>query len=267
MLFPDDHSVSSGRSRGPLIIISGLVLVAGLGAAWWMTRAEPPPPPVAGRDRPAAPAPGEETPRAPAPAPKPSPNAGPARTARTPTTPEPVTPPPAPEAPVTRGVLRVRSDVDGASVFLDRTFLGTTPLEKTGLTAGSHRVNVSAEGYEGIAQTVEIGDEPAEITVKFKEVRLEASTAVVHKHGVGSCEGRLIATVQGLRYETSNRGDAFDVPLPRLQEFAVDYLKKNLRVRIAGGKTFNFTDPAGNADTLFVFHRDVDKARARLAAR
>ena len=30
------------------------------------------------------------------------------------------------------------------------------------------------------------------------------------------------------------------------------------------GKLFNFTDPEGNADRLFVFHRDVDKARARL---
>jgi hypothetical protein len=126
-------------------------------------------------------------------------------------------------------------------------------------------VNVSAEGYEGIAQTVEIGDAPAEISVKFKEVRLDASTPVVHKHGVGSCEGRLVATVQGLRYETSNRGDAFDAPFPRLQGFDVDYLKKNLRVRIAGGKTYNFTDPSGNADALFVFHRDVDKARTRLS--
>ena len=28
---------------------------------------------------------------------------------------------------------------------------------------------------------------------------------------------------------------------------------------------FYFTDPEGNADRLFVFHRDVDKARSRLA--
>jgi len=45
----------------------------------------------------------------------------------------------------------------------------------------------------------------------------------------------------------------------------VDYLKKNLLVKLHGGKTYNFTDPAGNADKLFVFQRDVEKARVRLA--
>jgi hypothetical protein len=45
----------------------------------------------------------------------------------------------------------------------------------------------------------------------------------------------------------------------------VDYLDKNLRVKVRNGKTYNFTDPDGNADRLFVFHRDVDKVRQRLA--
>ena len=49
--------------------------------------------------------------------------------------------------------------------------------------------------------------------------------------------------------------------------FVVDYLKKNLRVKKRGGRTWNFEDPKGQADPLFVFHRDVEKARARLAAR
>ena len=31
-----------------------------------------------------------------------------------------------------------------------------------------------------------------------------------------------------------------------------------------GGEQYNFTDPRGNADSLFVFQRDVDKARQRL---
>ena len=44
----------------------------------------------------------------------------------------------------------------------------------------------------------------------------------------------------------------------------MDYLEKNLKVKIKGGKQFNFTDPNGNADTLFVFQRDVEKARQRL---
>ena len=33
-----------------------------------------------------------------------------------------------------------------------------------------------------------------------------------------------------------------------------------------GGKNWNFTDKSDNADKLFVFHRDVTKAREKLAA-
>ena len=61
--------------------------------------------------------------------------------------------------------------------------------------------------------------------------------------------------------------DAFDVGLPDLETFTVDYIEKNLRVELRGGKTYNFTDPEGLADRLFVFHRDVTKAREQLAAR
>ena len=35
-------------------------------------------------------------------------------------------------------------------------------------------------------------------------------------------------------------------------------------LQLKKGKKYDFTDPDGNADRLFVFHRDVDKARARL---
>jgi hypothetical protein len=41
-------------------------------------------------------------------------------------------------------------------------------------------------------------------------------------------------------------------------------LNKNLRVQVRKGKRYDFTDPQGNADRLFVFHRDVDKVRERL---
>jgi hypothetical protein len=265
MLFPDNETSPAGRSRLWLLALAAMVGL--IGGAWWLwPHASPSPSPTAAR-RPAPTAPEAGAPARPAASdarPERAPTSRPARKAETP---EPAPAAPAAEVPVSRGVLRVQSDVDGASVFLDRTFLGTTPLEKTGLAPGSHRVNVSADGYEGIAQTVDIGDTPAELTVKFKEVRLDASTAVVHKHGVGSCAGRLIATVQGLRYDTSNRGDAFDVPFTRVQALEVDYLQKNLRVKLAGGKTYNFTEPSGNADALFVFHRDVEKARAKLSGR
>jgi hypothetical protein len=54
------------------------------------------------------------------------------------------------------------------------------------------------------------------------------------------------------------------IPLANRGTFTVDYLDKNLRVKIKGGKQYNFADPMGNADNLFVFHRDVEKARERL---
>ena len=89
---------------------------------------------------------------------------------------------------------------------------------------------------------------------------------MVHKHRFGSCEGTLRATLDGLQYVTTNKEDAFLLPYAQLETFAVDYLDKNLRVKQRGGKTWNFTDRAENADNLFVFHRDVDKARQRLAS-
>ena len=64
----------------------------------------------------------------------------------------------------------------------------------------------------------------------------------------------------------SNKGDAFNLAYAEVESFVVDYLEKNLRVKQKGGKTWNFTDKAAaNADALFVFHRDVEAARTKLA--
>jgi len=164
------------------------------------------------------------------------------------------------------GTLLIESDVPDTSVFIDRVFLGTAPVTATNLTPGSHRLNMSAAGYEGIAETIEVAAGTHTLSIKFKEVKLDASIAVVHKHAMGSCAGTLKASPAELRYETPNKGDAFSVALTDLEAFEVDYLAKNLRVKIRRGKTFNFTDPDGNADRLFVFHRDVEKVRQRLLA-
>ena len=42
-------------------------------------------------------------------------------------------------------------------------------------------------------------------------------------------------------------------------------VEKRLRVVLKGGKRFDFGDPEDNADRLFVFHRDVEAARKKLA--
>ncbi|MGH9459769.1 MAG: PEGA domain-containing protein, partial [Vicinamibacteria bacterium] len=44
--------------------------------------------------------------------------------------------------------LRVESDVPGASVFVDRRYIGTTPLTVDDLGPGRYDLTVSAEGYD-----------------------------------------------------------------------------------------------------------------------
>ena len=180
---------------------------------------------------------------------------------------KPVEAPPAPPPGPTGPTLVVDSDVPGASVFVDCKYLGTTPLRTAEVTPGSHQLNASATGEEGLAQSIDVaGTGETSVSLRFHEVRLDASVAVVHKHTMGACEGKLTATPGAITYETANRKDAFSFPLKDLEVFAIDYLKKELKVKQRGGRTWNFTDRSENADKLFVFHRDVTKAREKMGA-
>lgn len=173
-------------------------------------------------------------------------------------------PPPAEPAAPETATLRITSDVPGAQVFLNREFVGTTPASKDGLAPGSYQLNVSAPGYDNHVETIELTPGDRELAIRFREVRLNASIPVIHKHRFGSCNGTLTATADGIRYETADEDDAFTAALLNLETFQVDYLNKNLRVQPRKGKRYDFTDPDGNADRLFVFHRDVERARERL---
>jgi len=241
-----------------IAVVAILLVVSGIGL---YVISRPKPAPV---ETPAAttPAPVVAPPPPPASAP---PSVEPPRASRRAAAPAVTTPPPAAEAsPADLVTLRIDSDVAGAQVFVDRQFIGAAPVTTTEVKPGTHQINVSATGYDQYAQSIDLTPGSRDLTVRFKEVRLDAKADVVHKHGVGSCRGTLVATPQGLRYDTTNKGDAFSVPLTNLEVFEVDYLEKNLKVKIKGGKQYNFTDPMGNADSLFVFQRDVDKARQRL---
>ncbi|MFN7913931.1 MAG: PEGA domain-containing protein [Vicinamibacterales bacterium] len=176
--------------------------------------------------------------------------------------PAPEAPPPAPAADA--AMIEFTADVPDAQVFVDRVFLGKAPLTTTDVKPGTHRLNVSATGFEGIAQTIDVKPGQQSIAVKLREVRLSASIDVIHKHRMGNCKGKLVATAKTLRYETTDKDDGFSSPLMDLGAFEVDYLEKNLKLKLKNGKQLNFTDPDGNADRLFVFHRDVDKARERI---
>lgn len=241
-----------------VLVFVGLLVVSSI-AFYLMSRPKPAPARVPGA---AARASVVVPPPATAPAVEPPPP--PARRAAAP--PRTAAPPPAdaPAPPPDLVTLHIDSDVPGAQVFVDRQFVGAAPVTTTEVKPGTHQITVSAPGYDQYAQSIDVEPGPRDLMVRFKEVKLDVKVEVIHKHGIGSCRGMLVATPQGLRYDTTNRGDAFTVPLVNVDVFEVNYLEKNLRVKIKGGKQFNFTDPMGNADALFVFQRDVDKARQRL---
>jgi hypothetical protein len=161
--------------------------------------------------------------------------------------------------------LRVESDVPDASVFLDQKFCGRTPLDLPDLSAGPHRLSVSAEGYDMYEQALDLLPGPKTVSVRFKEVHLDEALDVVHRHTLGSCSGRLVATAAGLRYETPNKKDAFVVPLSGIERIEVDYLGKTLAVKVRGSRTYDFSVKAGTADPLLVFQQKVEKVRQRLA--
>jgi len=211
--------------------------------------------PAPSRDA-SAPAPASAEPSAPAPVRRPPAKAGA----------EPVTPaePAAPAAPTT-ATLHITSDVPDAQVFIDREFLGTAPVTADKVAPGSHQINVSAPGYDGVAETVDVVPGPREIMISLKAVRLDEFIAVKHKHGFGSCTGRLLATPAGIRYETDDANDGFSVPLTGLETFTMDFAAKNLKIKIKGGRSYDFTDPGGKAEPLYFFHQAVKKARERLS--
>jgi hypothetical protein len=269
-VFQSMHEPGSGASgRTKLMVaLAAAVVVAGAVVLWWASGREAPMPATRAERTPPAPAAPAPAPRAaetPAPAPEPAvPRApGPRRRERAPASePAPEAPPPAPGP-----ELRVETDVEGALVFLDRKFLGNAPVSTRDVTPGPHQLNVSAEGYEGIARTIEVKEgEPTAVVVRLKEVRLDAGVDVIHKHGMGSCAGRLTADLAGFRYAPGKGDHGFVLPFEAVEAFEIDYLKKNLRLKGKGGRTWNFESPTGSADPLFVFHRDVEKARAKLHA-
>ena len=247
MAILDESKEPGGGRRALAIPLVGLVVVAAVGTGVWLVSRRP-------AERPkAAPA---ALPARPSPRPTPTPAAPEPRATRAPR------PEPRPEA--AGPTLRVDADVPGANVFLDHKFLGTTPVETGDFVPGTHRLNVSAEGYDMYAETIELTSSPRAVLVRFKEVQLDERVDVVHRHGIGSCRGRLLATTAGLRYEADKPADSFAVGYDELQPLEVDYLSRNMRVKQLGGKTWNFT--ADSADALLGFRQAVEKARKRLSA-
>lgn len=240
--------------RGPLAASLALVAVAMIAGAYGLGLFD------AGGARPAPPAgqPADEAPAAPA---APPAAGAPSRSPDTPAdVPEIRTPLPV----ATTATLRIDSDVPGADVFIDNSFVGKAPAVVEGVTPGRRKISVSAPGYETVAEFRDVAPGPGELTLALRTIRLNRRVAVTHRHRLGSCEGTLAATPEGIRYETSNTEDAFNAPLTRVGTFEADYLKRNVKVGIPGGRTWNFTVPDGRADALYSFYQDVEKVRQRL---
>jgi hypothetical protein len=243
------------RTRTILIFLLLGLLIAGAIGLFVLTSRLVTAPPV----KPVAPA---SVPLPASPTPTPTTTASP--TPKTPTPKATSEPTPTPAAAPTTGTLMFESDVPDTGVFIDRVYIGQAPVTAKDIKPGTHTINVSATGYDGFVETIDVAAGTRTLSYKFKEIRLDASAPVVHKHAIGSCSGTLRATPKGLSYDTQDANDHFSVALTDLEIFTVNYVQKNLKVKIKGGKTYNFTDPDGNADKLYAFHSAVEKVRQRM---
>ena len=160
------------------------------------------------------------------------------------------------------GSIVVESDIAGANVFLDRNFKGNTPVTITDLQPGEYNLTVSTEGHDIVSRRVAVERTAVPVRVVFGDLvaSLDVRVAVVHKHRFGSCEGTLVATPEGFDYRTDHK-DAFQLPFAQAERFELDYLSNNLRVKVRGGRTYNFESPSEDMDSLFVFRRDVSAFR------
>ncbi|MDE2880618.1 MAG: PEGA domain-containing protein, partial [Acidobacteriota bacterium] len=156
------------------------------------------------------------------------------------------------------GSITVESDVAGANVFVNRNFKGNTPVTIADLQPGEYNLTVSVEGHDVVSRKVAVGRRPVPVRVEFGDLvaTLDVRVAVVHKHRFGSCEGTLVATPEGFDYQTDHK-DAFRLAFGETERFEIDYLENNLRLKVQGGRTYNFESPTEDVDSLFVFHRDV----------
>ncbi len=105
--------------------------------------------------------------------------------------------------------------------------------------------------------------ESRSILTQSNDVRLETSIDVVHRHFLGSCTGRLSATDVGLRYDAAQGEDGFTTPFPDIEKVEINYPRGNLRVKIRGGRTYNFRDADGRANRLLLFVQDVELATSK----
>ena len=125
-------------------------------------------------------------------------------------------------------------------------------------------MQLTATGFDSVQKTIEPSPGPNAITIRVKEVTPNAKVPVVHKHAMGSCDGSLSATLDGLNTTPRTRVMRSQCRIRAGRTVRRRLLQKN-SPREAKGANLNFTDKNDNADALFVFHREVEAARKKLA--
>ena len=193
------------RMRSVIIfLLLGLLIAAGVGLYVVMRPlvTAPPVKPIAPVNMPAP------LPSTPTPSPTPS----------SPTTPKAPTPKPSseplptPDATPTTATLIFESDVPDTGVFIDRVYIGQAPVTAKDVKPGPHTINVSATGYDGFAETVDIAAGTRTLSYKFKEIRLNATASVVHKHAMGPVQARCAPRPKAWR--TTRRMPTITSPSP-----------------------------------------------------
>ena len=72
----------------------------------------------------------------------------------------------------------------------------------------------------------------------------------------------LRASAEGIRFETEHK-DAFFVSFSELER--IGFEKDKLKLKVQGGKSYNFVERNDNEDALALFHERVDEALVHMA--
>ena len=159
------------------------------------------------------------------------------------------------------GRLRVVSNVDGATVYVDGRVLGRTPFERGGFVPGGHQIAVTARGHRTWGATLRVEPQRTAVTV----ANLDWSTQRVLALGAGGLSLALAtsalitgvlaldsdSSLDSLPRQTNAQREAWDAQLFRRDRLAraTTGLLISAGVAFAGGLLLYFLD-AGDAPTV-----------------
>lgn len=176
----------------------------------------------------------------------------------------------------TDGCRRTHADDLAAARSAQPTYVeyfaeGTEPVERCPIHRSRPLVGMFAwlfgrTGGEGGRSSETKEELPPASPSRLPEALPHSKPVVVHDHIFGSCTGRLVASQDGLRYETMHK-DAFAIPYADLEELELSAERRNLRIKPRGGRTYSFTDGTPSTAVLSAFHAEVQRAQAEHESR